>query len=425
MRQILTVSLTAFLFGVANISCAENVQSLWQSGSDRVKTVQFRIGDQSVSWPVVRLVGDNSLRLHFDILFASEDDEENMPWLRARIEHRDSEWESENISENEYIDGFNVSDVGFGEPSIGGITTLYRHYSLDVPPADIKPKISGNYLLQIYADSNPDSMLLTVPFMVEENSARISGKVSPVTDIDYKKSHQQVEVEISGTSIDSRFRPSEFKVFIIPNSILSGRRALGYPTYADGNTVMFKHKNGLVFPASNEYRRMEISDNTIPMLNVDHIEWHSPFYHQILKTDSYKAEGQYVAEYNNNGRFTVREYNSENPDTEADYCVVHFTLDGKGIPHGSEIFIEGDFTGRKTDESNRMSWDESQNVYYKSMLLKQGAYDYKYVTKNSSETFNPVEGDFYETGNIYNVTVYYRLPGERFDRLASTGMLAY
>ena len=85
------------------------------------------------------------------------------------------------------------------------------------------------------------------------------------------------------------------------------------------------------------------------------------------------------------------------------------------------------------------------------MLLKQGAYNYQYLalpsghgnrqpsgqSANSSSNHprpfangintpaltSVVEGDFYQTVNEYLVAVYYRAPGDRYDRLLGYTLL--
>ena len=105
---------------------------------------------------------------------------------------------------------------------------------------------------------------------------------------------------------------------------------------------------------------------------------------------------------------------------------------------GAEVYLEGDLTNRRFDPSSRMAYDAEAGVYHKEMLLKQGAYNYQYVTlpegaqthgqkqRNATPLNNGVnavastavtEGDFHQTVNEYLVAVYYRAPGERFDRL--------
>ena len=54
------------------------------------------------------------------------------------------------------------------------------------------------------------------------------------------------------------------------------------------------------------------------------------------------------------------------------------------------------------------------------MLLKQGAYNYQYliVPPGAKRGYtSAIEGDKYQTVNEYNVRVYHRRRGERYDRL--------
>ena len=106
---------------------------------------------------------------------------------------------------------------------------------------------------------------------------------------------------------------------------------------------------------------------------------------------------------------------------------MHFTL--KMLPLlDADVYIDGDLTYRHFDDTSKMKYDDEAGVYHKAMLLKQGAYNYQYVAlphsgKSTSARTADVEGDFYQTVNEYQVAVYYRVPGERFDRLLGFTML--
>jgi hypothetical protein len=74
-------------------------------------------------------------------------------------------------------------------------------------------------------------------------------------------------------------------------------------------------------------------------------------------------------------------------------------------------------------------------VYHQNHLLKQGAYNYLYLVGTAEESQSeddtrsahpeeisplrtaPIEGDHYETPNEYDISVYYRPVGARYDRL--------
>lgn len=412
-RHFLTIILSLY-FGVA-WSCHAEILPQWSTSSPRVKSVQWFQHGQPVSSPVTDLRGLNRPTLKFDIL-SPDDDDDAMPWLRASLEHRDADWNKDNLADSEFLDGFNIADIGTGDPSVGGITTLYRHYETVVPPDGMRPLVSGNYIIHIYTDNNPDSILLSAPFRIEEQTAKINATASASTDVDYKQRHQQLQLNVDMFNIDQRANPQDLKVYITQNGDPHSRRYIGFPSRISPRKASYEHKKELIFPAGNEYRRMETTDMSTPMRHVEHIEWHNPFYHQFLAVD--QTTTAYLFDQDHDGTYVVRDRNSSDSDLEADYCVVHFTLDGANIKAGTPIFIEGDFTGRTRNRDYIMSYDPRENVYYKSLLLKQGAYDYKYVTPGVPDTYSVVEGDFHETSNTYDVSVYYRIPGERYDRLA-------
>ncbi|MCM1477840.1 MAG: DUF5103 domain-containing protein, partial [Bacteroides sp.] len=69
-----------------------------------------------------------------------------------------------------------------------------------------------------------------------------------------------------------------------------------------------------------------------------------------------------------------------------------------------------------------MVFNRATGLYEAAMLLKQGAYNYQYVTVPSGSLKGDaaqIEGNFYQTANEYLVKVYYREPGARYDRLVA------
>ena len=79
--------------------------------------------------------------------------------------------------------------------------------------------------------------------------------------------------------------------------------------------------------------------------------------------------------------------------------------------------------------SNDYKKNESSQLTYKNGLfqitlyLKQGFYNYKYVAVNRDNKIiqGNIDGNFDETENEYNVIVYYRNYGERYDRVVGVG----
>ncbi|MDE6581186.1 MAG: DUF5103 domain-containing protein, partial [Duncaniella sp.] len=144
-----------------------------------------------------------------------------------------------------------------------------------------------------------------------------------------------------------------------------------------------------------------------------------PVYQITLATDYARNRAGYLYDSTQHGRFLVREYNSTDSDVDADYVMTHFALE---IPRmeNADVFLDGDFVMRRFDPMSRMVWNNATGRYEASLLLKQGAYNYQYLTVpfgSMKGSTAPVEGDYYETVNEYEIRVYHRPAGTRYDRL--------
>jgi len=384
------------------------------------RTLTITMEGNRLAPPIITLDSTDKLTFGFDRLSDDRD------YLRYSIYHCNADWQPSDLVDSEVFDGFNYADVDDYAFS-RGTSTHYVHYNITLPNKDFRFAISGNYLLRVYPEDDPDEILLQARFMVSEGAINVGGDVTSRTDIDYNASHQQLELAVDLKRYAVRDPFNDLRVVITQNGRNDNRSVLTHPSRVAGSRVIFEHRPQLIFPAGNEYRRMETVQMTYPGMGVAEIDFHNPFYHHLLATDTPRHSKNYMFDSTQHGRFFVREYNSSDSDTEADYSVVHFTLNMLPVPE-KEIYLDGDFTYRHLDESSRMMYDAENGLYHKEMLLKQGAYNYQYLSLPSRKTdaaasTADVEGDFYQTVNEYLVAVYYRAPGERYDRLLGYTML--
>jgi hypothetical protein len=389
------------------------------------RTLTVKANENLLAPPVI--FDGSTLTIGFDEI------SEERNYLRYSIYHCDADWTISDLIDNEVFDNFNYADItdyAFSQAT----ATHYVHYNVTLPNEDFQFRLSGNYLLQVYPENAPEQIVLQARFMVSENAVNISTQATSRTDIDYNTSHQQLSLNVDVSHCNIRNLYTDLKVAVSQNMRLDNPEMLLHPSRVTGYTAVYEHMPELIFPAGNEYRRMETVQVTYPGMGVDHVEYRAPYYHHVLGMDKPRAAGSYIYDSTQHGRFFVREYNADNSDTEADYTVVHFTLDKLPEPD-MEFYLDGDFTYRRFDESSRMDYDEDAGLYHKAMLLKQGAYNYQYLalpgstysTKKASTPFangvgakavtSVVEGDFYQTVNEYHIAVYYRAPGDRYDRL--------
>lgn len=362
--------------------------------------------------PVISLGSADRIVVSFDEIA------DERSYLRYSLVHCDAAWRPSGLVESEFLDGFNQGEVE--EYRYSDATTVnYIHYSIVLPNEKMRFTISGNYLLRVYEENDPDETLLQARFSVSENAVKILGEATSRTDIDYNGSHQQLNfmVDVDREPIHNMY--TDLKIVVTQNGREDNRKMLTAPQRVSGTAAYYEHLRELIYPAGNEYRRFETVSVTYPGMNVAEIVYSDPFYHMRLYDDVPRAGLPFVYDVTQNGRFKIREYNSVDSDVAADYVVVHFKLDMPPMT-GYDIFIEGDLTNRRFSPESRMHYDYTDNSYKASMLLKQGAYNYQYLAVPSGLTQGataPVEGDFYPTVNEYLIEVYYREPGTRYDRL--------
>ena len=380
--------------------------------NERVKTVQVTAGGDLFAPQVVVLGAGDRLTVAFDHL---DDDRQYLRWRAVRC---DANWQPSRLAESEWLDGFNesiIEDYDFSHAT----TVHYVHYWFTFPNRDIDPKLSGNYLIQVYPEDNPDDIWFQTRVMVSEQSAPVSASVTSRTDVDYNDAHQQltVAVDTERAGISDPF--NDITVMISQNGRADNEVALRQPLRMSGRTAIYEHQKPLVFEAGNEYRRFETSSVNYPGMRVDAISYFDPYYHFKLYTDTPRADESYSYDETQKGRFVVREYNSSESDLDADYAVVHFSLEMPEQP-GTMIFLDGDFTSRRFNPESQMLYNPTTGRYEKAMLLKQGHYNYQYLAVPPGAnrgTTAIVEGDNYQTINEYLIKVYTRGPLDRTDRL--------
>lgn len=365
--------------------------------------------------PIIRLgVAGSSVTLSFDEL--AEDNR----YLRYRLIHCDSNWRPTQISETEYVNGFNLGEI-YSYALSQHTLTHYVHYDVTIPNEDVQPLISGNYVIQVFDDSDPDEVLLQARFMVSEDCVPLSAKITSSTDVDYNSRHQQLEVDanLEGAKIADPF--NDLRLVITRNGSLT--HILDKPQRIAPNHVIYAHQKELIFPAGNEYRRFESTNVRYPGMGIEEYTLIEPFYHVKLLTDKPRVYDRYIYDEGQAGRFFPNLLFSDDPDIEADYLVTHFMLEMPKLRTG-EVYLEGDFTQRRLDSDSRMIYDDTLGAYVKTMLLKQGLYNYQYVVSPSDKSErNPIEGDYYETLNEYQLLLYQREPGARYDRLIGTTVI--
>jgi len=382
-----------------------------QPKSKEIYTIQVNKNGDWNQNPVIGLNTNDYIHISFDRI-----SEDSFNRLRYRIIHCDAYWKrSTGISEIDYLDGFNDNPIEDYASSLN-TTVEYTHFAIDIPNRDAGVKLSGNYVVEVYEDGIPDEVLLTACFSVVDAQVSIAPTITSNTDIDTNRAHQQLSFTILHQNMTIRDPFSELTVFAWQNNRLDTERRQIKPTYINPGKLVYEHNRDLIFQAGNEYRRFETSSYRYNGLNVNHIEYNRPYYTMYIVPDKVRANRSYSYDQDQNGRFYIRSNDTNDAETESDYFRTVFTLPMDRI--NEDIFINGNFTDNNFTDKYRLIYDDESQQYYIPLLLKQGLYNYQYLTKSGNNySTGRIEGNYFETENEYQIFVYYRPSGQRYDSL--------
>ena len=380
--------------------------------SRQIKTLQVKVAGEMISNPFIPIGGGEQIEINFDALG------EGYTTYAYNVIHCNGDWTRSELSPIEYMNGFQGMTIEDFANSIG-TTTQYTNYRLLLPNDNIQFKVSGNYAVQVYPEDNPDQILFTACFSVVEPQVNVVASVSGNTDIDTNQSHQQVSFTINNRNFPIAYPQTDLKIFVYQNNRRDNCVTNLQPISILENQIAYTNNRNLIFPAGNEYRRMEFLSNKYNGMHVENISFHNPYYNVELMIDEPRNKGTYQYDQDQDGRFFINCSSCNDPDTEADYFIVHFALACEPMPNGS-VYLNGELCNNVLDEKSKMGYNFETHQYEKAILLKQGSYNYQYLflpTGSSVGETGPIEGNFYETQNEYSIYVYYRPMGARYDRL--------
>lgn len=361
--------------------------------------------------PVVRAGKGNHVVVSFDRMA------DDVSHLRYRLIHCNADWQPSQLLESEYVGGFNlapVEDYAFSSNTF----VHYVNYRIVIPGRDMMPLVSGNYLLQVFDEQDPDDTLLQARFCVSDEVVGMSGDVLSVTDRGVNDRYQQLQLVVDRLGYDVLNPVTDIIVTVEQNGDPSTLRTLPPPMRVDGSRLIYEHQPQLIFDAGNEYRRFETVAVPQAGMKVDSARFSGECYDVFLTPDQPRTNS-YFYDQTQHGRFMVRELNASDSDLGADYNNVHFELRIPEQP-GAGVYVQGEMTASMSEQDTRMEYDVLRQAYTLTMPLKQGSYNYRYAVSPpgaSSPSPAPVEGNHYQTRNEYTVKVYHRPPGARGDIL--------
>ena len=381
---------------------------------DHVKSISFQKQNENKYSNLFVGTINERFSLSFDVLSGLEHD------LYYVIEHCDFDWEKSQLIKSEYIQGFD--DVKIDNYSSSFNTyQIYTNYNISFPNSNTSFKKSGNYIIKIVDEYGDE--IFRRKFILYENLVTVQTEIKRSREIEFINEKQVVNFEINPINIQLNNPSRTVKVKVFKNNELNYSVDNIKPQYNMGRKLIYKYDKELSFWGGNEYLFFENKFVRNTSINIRGFDLED-IYSNFLYEDFSRKKRKYTYNPDINGGFLFNVNNSSNAEFEADYVNIHFYLQKpKAFDSENKIYVVGDFNNYQISDEYLMEYNSRYNLFELVLKLKQGFYNYKYIAVNQEKKIihGEISGNFDETENEYNVIVYYRNYGERFDRVVGVG----
>lgn len=361
--------------------------------------------------PIIQL--GERLILSFDDLNAQE------IIYSYKIEHCDYNWEKSNLSSTEYMTGYATDRIRNYENSFNTLQ-YYTHYQMQIPNENNRIKKTGNYLISIFDED--ENLVFNRRFIVYQPSVTVGVSVHRSRLVSEINEKQSVEFVINHQNLLLNNPNEEIKVAIYQNGDWNSVIKNIKPKYIRGQQLLYNYVDAISYWAGNEYlyfdtKEIRNATNNIAKTRLDNI------FNTYLYYTEARGNTAYSFYPDVNGNFVLRTIDTDDISLEGDYSFVHFALQYRGELNNEDIHIYGAYNDWHITEENKMVYNSKTRLYEATLLLKQGFYNYTYVTANPNDEINThaIEGSYYQTENNYTVIVYYRKYGELYDQVIGVG----
>lgn len=416
-KQIRTTLMSAFLLS-GNIYLAHAaylpLQYTNTAYESSIRTVMLTQAGSYERFPAIDLNSNQQLNIQFDDMIP-----ENQNYQYTFI-HCSADWQPSNLKPNEYINGnffANINDYSFSNSTF----QVYTHYSITFPTQDMKPKLSGNYILKVYREFDENDLILTRRFMVVEDKFVITPSVKIATDPAYRFSHHEVDFTVNMGDNRIPNPMTDVRATIIQNLRWDNAIFSLKPRFINGKILDYNYEAGNIFPAGNEFRYFDIRNLRFLSYNVRRKYDENNIKHAVLYNDENRMTLPYLQTIDFNGKIVVDNRDGGvRGEIESDYAAVHFTFVSDKLD--KDVYIFGELTDWQLKDEFKMEWNAKSMYYEKTLSLKQAYYNYFYVTPDGlgGADLRYTEGNHSNSENDYHIMIYNRNPFMQYDELLGT-----
>jgi hypothetical protein len=413
-----------FLFLAFFISVHGYSQIPEQVYSPTIKAIQlYQYGNQ-LGYPIVKLNSGERLELHFD------DMEANVKNYSYTYQLCNADWTPAILSHFDFIKGF--SQVRINTYRISSIAfARYTHYQAVLPDKNCIPSRSGNYILKVFLNGDTSQLIFTKRMLVVEELATVGAQIQQPFNGQFYRTHQKVQFRVNlNEGLDVVNAQQQIKVSLLQNMRWDNDITTMKPTFFSRKTLEYNTENEALFPAGKEWRWLDLRSFRLQSDRVADARYSNKSTEIFVRPDLERVTQRFNFYRDNNGKYFLEPTENINPLWQSDYATVHFTfVPPNNTPFADkDVFVLGALNNYDLRDEAKMTYNADKGAYETSLFLKQGYFDYMYVTIDKKDpkrkaSFDLTEGNLWETENEYTILVYYRELAGRADRLISVARI--
>lgn len=373
-----------------------------------IKSVHFEKEGQS---QIPIFPKNETITLRFDDLMANNAD------YYYTITYHNYDWTTSDLLKTEYLSGLDDIRISQIQNSFGTLQA-YTHYAVSLPNKETKLSLSGNYMIHVFDQQRNE--IFSRKFIVYEERIGIGAEIARPRNSSTSLHKQNVYFLFDYGDVNYQNPRQNFKVSIFQNGRFDNAIHQVKPQYVMGTEFKYRYEEETQFWGGNEYWYYENSRLTQVNNMVKNVTSDTGLFNTFLYP--FEPRDYYSFLEDLDGAFIPNNRDRSNHQIEADYAWVYFSL--KLAEKTSQpIYVVGQFNNYEISEDYLAAYNPKTGLYEVALLLKQGFVNYRFVTADGQkiDDKNTIDGNFYETDNLYQILLYYRGNNDRYDAVIGYG----
>jgi hypothetical protein len=348
--------------------------------------------------PVLAMGTSDRLTLRFDLL-----EDRGRP-LSVYFYHADQQWRRD-LSPAEFLASFHRDDI-LDYRSSEATVVRYVHYRYSFPNEAIRFRVSGNYIIRVTEQGMEDEVLFERPFFVSEQAVGTEFATDYVLGgaTGFAATQPILMFTPPGAAQAS---PYDFSVCFARNGRFTQSRCATRPSMLDAPSIRFYLPAEASFAPDPADYFLDLGSLQVGR-GIERVDFGERGVSVRLEPDYVRFAGTGL-EPLQNGQAVIQAAVRDriNPEVGAQYADVRFSLiPPDEIPFVQDVHVVGAFNNWRPSTTNRMTWNAAEGRYEATIRMKQGRYEYHYVSRDG-RLRSQAAGAAPRAENLYQAFVYY------------------